>query len=67
MKKLNLVVLLSICSILIGCATIHYTSTKHIEGKGEDIKTPFGKITGVNATFDATVDVWIPWKPKDNK
>jgi len=63
MRIKELITVIVVCFMLSGCA-IHYHNEKSISGQGKDINTPYGKVNGVRAVFNSTVDVWIPYKPK---
>ena len=49
---------------LSGCA-IHYKNEKGIKIDAEDVKTKLGTIEEGNTYFWSSMDIWIPWKMKE--
>jgi len=60
MKYLTTII---ICLMLQGCA-IHYHNSKHLNGQGNDVQTPYGVIAGIEIDYKSTFDFWFPWQVK---
>jgi len=62
MKKTIAIVVL--CLSLQGCA-IHFYNEKTVKGQAKNIKTKVGAVEGAKADYTSTLDLWIPWRPKE--
>jgi len=56
--------LLCLVFVIQGCA-IHYENNKTFSGLADNIKTPYGNISGVKVKFKSTFEAWFPWKFKE--